>query len=403
MRELNIIIFLFLSVFSYSQSTYPKDSIKEFVNFLSNDKKLSPKEYIFKLYEQNDIIIISERHHADLTQYEFIINILKDKRFKGNIFTEVGVFNSYKPINQFLLKSSLSKQEKKEELLNLYRDVDFNVIWEKYNFYHLLSSIYDINQKRDENEKILLFPLDIKFDWKSIQNYQQYEMFDSFLEKNVIDRDYNMGKHFVTAYEYLKNKNPSRNKALVILNSYHGYTRIPTYLPLPTKPDIYSAAEFIYKTYPNTTKSVLINTYNYTKKELVAGGKWDAAFKMTENKNVGFDFKNSPFGKTIFDLYNFGGSDFSTVNFEYIFDGFVFYKPINEFILAWGIPDIYTGKYTEQFYKRISLTEGISLEKARTEENIEWLKKINELKYTKIRDLDLYNKQIKNWINNNNR
>ena len=53
---------------------------------------------------------------------------------------------------------------------------------------------------------------------------------------------------------------------------------------------------------------------------LIADGKWDAAFRFTGNKNVGFDLKDTPFGKTKFNMYNFGGSDYETVNFEYIFE-----------------------------------------------------------------------------------
>ena len=30
------------------------------------------------------------------------------------------------------------------------------------------------------------------------------------------------------------------------------------------------------------------------------------------------DMKNTPFGKTQFDMYNFGGTAYETVNFEYI-------------------------------------------------------------------------------------
>ena len=278
-------LILFLINFSiFSQTIQFNDSIKEYVDFLNKEKYLSPKEYIFKQFETNDIVILSERHHADTTQYELIISIIKDNRFKGAIYTEVGIFNSLKLINQFLLKENLTKNERKQSLLAVYRDIDFYIVWEKYNYYDLLSSIYDINQHRKKEEKIFLIPLDVEFHWDKLKNHEQYQLFDDYTDNNIIDRDLQMGKHFVKAYSYLSNKYPNKKKALVILNVYHGYTRIPTFSPLPTRPDIYSSAEYIYKTYPNKTKGILINTVNYVKKELVEKGKWDAAFKLTGNK-----------------------------------------------------------------------------------------------------------------------
>ena len=76
---------LFLSTVTYSQFLHGNDSIAKFVSFLTNQNLLTPKEYIFKSFEKNDIIIISERHHAELKQYELIIDVLKDERLKGNI------------------------------------------------------------------------------------------------------------------------------------------------------------------------------------------------------------------------------------------------------------------------------------------------------------------------------
>jgi len=91
-----IFISLCISDLLYSQSLQPNDSIKQFVDYLTSGNHLSPKEYIFQSFEKNDIIILSERNHKEIKQYELIVDIIKDDRFKGNIYTEVGVFNSQK-------------------------------------------------------------------------------------------------------------------------------------------------------------------------------------------------------------------------------------------------------------------------------------------------------------------
>jgi len=124
------------------------DSIRPFVEYLANNNLTGPKEYVLKSFETYDIIILSERHHRELTQYELITEIVKDPGFHGNVYTEIGIFNIRDRIRSFLTKEGLTKDEKEKELVQIYRDLDYQPIWENYNFYYLLSSIYDINQGR---------------------------------------------------------------------------------------------------------------------------------------------------------------------------------------------------------------------------------------------------------------
>jgi hypothetical protein len=101
--------------------------------------------------------------------------------------------------------------------------------------------------------------------------------------------------------------------------------------------------------------------------------------------NVGFDLKDTPFGKSKFDLYNFGGSDYEEVSFDYIFDGMIFYKPIAEMKFAEGIPEVYPEEYEKQFYQRLAMIDGITYEEA-VEEYAEFLEQINTLKYSSLPD-----------------
>ena len=42
---------------------------------------VSPKDYIFKLFEKSDIVVLGERDHRDSIQYNFILDLLSDPRF----------------------------------------------------------------------------------------------------------------------------------------------------------------------------------------------------------------------------------------------------------------------------------------------------------------------------------
>ena len=394
-----------ISEYSKGQAIIKNDSIKPYIYFLENNDFLSAKDYILSKFGTYDIVILSERHHADMTQYEVILDVVKDERFKGNIFTEVGVANMSDRINKFLLNSTFTKEEKERELLSIYRDIDFNILWEKYNYYHLLSEIFEINKTRKEKDKIKIFPTDVAFEWNEIKTSGEYAVFDKLLDsQRWMDRDRIMGKNFVRSYERAKEENPEREKALVIQNTYHGYIRIPTYLPLPTEPNIYSTGEYIYKTYPDKTTNIYINFLRTTDgfKNLSNNGIIDAAFEYTKKDNIGFDLKDTPIGNTNFDLYNFGGKeDYATVNLDYIFDGMIFYKPLKELVLKRYIPDIYPKEFEEQFFYRVAIIRNQTLEDVKNDEEIiDALKMINNPVETFLdkEKLDWISEQIRKWI-----
>lgn len=393
-----LILVISISTPVFSQKT----ELKPYTKFLQKNDFSSAKDYILEKFKEKDIVIISERDHRDMTQYELYLEVVKDQNFKGNVYTEVGCWNNYQRINSFLLNSHLTDKEKEQELLAIYRDLDYTILWEKYNYYFLLNEIYEANRNREDKDKILLFPLDLEFDWNELENYSQYKLFESYEIKNIIHRDYIMGRNFVSFFEFAKERNPERQKALVIVNTYHAYIRIPNYRPLPTRPDIYSTGEYIYKTYPETTINIYINYFTQGfNKGLTNNGLFDAAFYFTKIDNIGFDLKNTPFGSSKFDLYTFGSteSEYEKVNFDYIFDGMVFYKPVAEMKFIGGIPNVYPKEFENQFYDRITLTEGITYKEA-VEQNSEYLMQINKVNKYKLEDsiIQKINKQILYWI-----
>lgn len=164
-------VLIHFSVFSQKSEIIP------FVSYLESHKFPTAQDYILEKFKSNDIVVVSEREHRDITQYQFIVDVLKDQSFKGNVYTEVGCSNNYKVINQFLLNDKLTEDEPEQALLAIYRDLDYEIVWEKYNFYFLLSSIFEINKTRNPKDKILLFPLDVSFDWNEISCHSHYNFF----------------------------------------------------------------------------------------------------------------------------------------------------------------------------------------------------------------------------------
>ena len=96
-----------------------QESQGEYEDFLA-DQHLSAKEYILSLFEKYDIVILCERDHREITQYDLILDVISDKRFRsevGNIYTEIGNFQRNDILNEFLCNDALSERAARREAL----------------------------------------------------------------------------------------------------------------------------------------------------------------------------------------------------------------------------------------------------------------------------------------------
>src|SRR6516225_2405867 len=79
-------------------------AVDSYTTFLESQNE-SAKDYILGLFNTHDIVIICERTHTEMTQYDLIADIISDKRFiddVGNVFTEIGVSTLNPALNTFL-------------------------------------------------------------------------------------------------------------------------------------------------------------------------------------------------------------------------------------------------------------------------------------------------------------
>ena len=135
---------------------------------------------------------------------------------------------------------------------------------------------------------------------------------------------------------------------------------------------------FLMAAYPGKVANVMINGTgllvgqrgNPLGATAIQNGKWDAAFIVAGNPNRGFDFKGSPFGGDSFDYFP------SPVPLKYtyqeVFTGFVFYKPLSEHRMAFGVPDLLDPAFTAEVVRRCQIT-------GRTESVEELTKQVQQL------------------------
>lgn len=104
-----------------------KNELKPYIDFLQS-QNTSAVDYVFELFEKYDIVILGERDHRDITQYQFINEIISDRRFiqnVGHIFTEVGVHNQTERANKILANKYDDYSVFERDLMRLYRDLNY--------------------------------------------------------------------------------------------------------------------------------------------------------------------------------------------------------------------------------------------------------------------------------------
>jgi len=69
-NKYTILFLVLLSSLWACESNY-KPEIKDYVNFLQKEN-ISAKEYIVQKWNTHDMLVICERDHAELTQYDLI-------------------------------------------------------------------------------------------------------------------------------------------------------------------------------------------------------------------------------------------------------------------------------------------------------------------------------------------
>ena len=343
-KILLIIIIIGYAVAGYAQ--HPK--LNDYVNCLKGNS-CNPVDYIFQLFEKADVVVIGERDHRDTTQYELILDILKDPRFVkeiGYVYTEVGCVNRTSEVNKLIKGKFQTNEDFMNHLYSYLRTGEvFYPLWEKYNRVQFLRGLYEIN--RNNRRKITLGLTDCAFSWSDISSAQEYK--DFFYSAACEYRDSTMTANFAQMFELQKPKKGKR-KALIITNQPHAINATMA------KRTYHRQGKWLKDRYgQDNVKIVILNWAEYRfydgkKMPLIADGLWDAAFEKIDCKPFGMDIKGTPFGHT-----PYLDPAYKNLRWEDVADGIIYYRPFYETILTGGIPNIIDSGFESEFMRRIRI------------------------------------------------
>ncbi len=333
-------------------------AIEKYVRFLETQKQ-APVDYIMGLFAKYDIIVLCERAHPETTQYDMICELVRHQRFQqqvGHIFTEGGSVRLRPAVEELLTSDQLSKEQLQQKLRAICRNFDFQVIWDKTNAYDFLQKIAQLNRTLPKESRVHIWPCDVASDWNTItkDNYHQ-------IEQQLVQRDKIMADNLIAKFNEIQKSPGTQKKALVIMNYRHAFPHFRLERGGKVK-NIENMAGFLLAAYPGRVANVMINSTglilggrdNPAGVTAIQNGKWDAAFIVAGNPSLGFDFKGSPFGGDPFDYFPFP----IPVSYTYqdVFTGFVFYKPLDEHRMSFGVPDLLDPAFTTELVRRCQIT-----------------------------------------------
>lgn len=348
MRNL-LILLLYLGM---SQLSANAQTVDECVDYIHNKGK-DPKEYIFEKFKEVDVIILGERDHRDTTQYDFILDILRDSRFAekiGYVYTEVGVTNMTEAANRLIKGNYTDNNEFHNAFLKFYRNLDYEPLWEKYNGYKFIKGLYDINTTLPTENKITWGLTDRPWNWAEAT----YESGEFNYYRVYLHRDKYMADNFLRLYKQQPLKDGHR-KALVITNTVHAL-KMKKGKSAPKEYDVTTQGYHITKALGKGNVEILLFNYFFpdlfnANGQLYAEGMWDAAFELTGCKPVAVSFHDSPFGK-----YKDLGKPWSKFA-----DGIIYYKAFYEMKNVIGIPHLLDEEFFEEYKRRDSITRNKSI------------------------------------------
>lgn len=356
-----LLIFVILMISSATDlaaQTPSMPSVKALYEY-ADKNGVSPKDYIFKLFDKSDIVVLGERDHRDSIQYNFILDLLADSRFAervGHVYTEVGGINMTEDVNRLLQGSYSSENEFMDSLYSYYRKGEcFYPLWEKYNRIKFLKGLYKINKK--SSRKIHLGLTDISFSWDSIRTEDDYKTFWTSLDKT--NRDSLLCANFASMYERQPLVNGTR-KALVITSqphaiSYSGYFK-------PWKRDYGTQGWWMKKAFgDDQVRIVMLNWFDWVFWDgqncpMTGNGAWDAAFERIACRPFGIDLQDNPYGATDYNGPAGGGPAFiKGMKWQDVADGLIYDAPLYDHVAAIGINGIISKEFEPEIRRRIEL------------------------------------------------
>jgi hypothetical protein len=338
----------------YKLKNVSKDTAS-FLNYLKNKGK-TPKEFILNALATHKIVVYGEIHKRKIS-WDLLKETINSPEFiknAGTVFMELPS-DKQDEINRFFSNEKLDS----EIILNILRN-ELIFGWDDKGMYEFLIELWKINRKLPKTEKINVVLVDSPKPFDSLANLKEFETYFA----NVLDRNEQMAK---IIFETVKNKKDLRN-SLFIVGAGHAYKSLVPDLPndgRQQKDAKLSAVAQLVQLFSDKDVFTIFShcaiiSNNGSISGKIRNGLFDTVFAKAGNKPVGFELKNSPFGKEYFDGLSEIAYSKENRSFDHVYDGYLFLQPLEEEQDQYLLYDMFSDKYVEELKRRaIMLNEKV--------------------------------------------
>ena len=294
-------------------------SVSQYVDYLKKNRQ-DINDYVMGLFEKYDYVILCERHHQDMTQYDMIYDLVTDSRFVdkvGVVFTEIGCAESIDAYRTFTDTTFPNDSLLEKGLASfLMENQTVHLLWPNTNWFTFLKRMYYFNHGKEKKVELM------------------------FADRNWIDRTELAHRDSVMADNIIKTiESDSLKKSLIIMNYRHAF-----FTPG-------CCGEYIQRRFPGKVANVMINNVKLDFLSLALGkeiarpdlrhGEWNVAFEQMPTDAFAFDLKDSPFGKDNFDYFAIPWAMEKGMQYQDMFNGFIYYKALADHCLSIGFNHLF--------------------------------------------------------------
>lgn len=294
-----------------------------FINYLQNSGQ-EPTKFMLDALKTNKLVIYGEIHRRKIS-WEFLCSMINKELFPeytGLIFMEMAS-NKQSEINQFLENDTINK----ELLLDVFRDYMI-MGWADKGMFDFVISVWSVNKRLPANKKIRIIAVDTPREYT-----------EEGLKNEISNRNEFMAN---TIIHYFDSTNEKRN-ALFIVGSAHVCKTME------------SAGNVLAKKYANEVFTIFTHSPRVDNhiivKERIRHGIFDYAFLKNGDNPVGFNLKNSPFGKEPFDGLYLDGSG----TYQDSYDGYLFLGNLDKEPNGEVLYELYNENFIKEMDRRYKL------------------------------------------------
>jgi hypothetical protein len=343
--------FLGFELYEYNKHHPVDKNVQAKVDYIKAHP-VSAKEYVLQLFDKYDIVILGERSHPEMTQWDLFYDIVSDPRFiqnAGHIFTEVGSAVDYQYLSDEYFTTIYPDDTSLDKATaHLLQHDGVIQMWDNTNIFNFFKKVNLLNATLPDSLKLKEYFTGCNWFGKEVKTHEDYK------RKSHEHRDSLMADVVIRKFNEIRQKE-RRKKCLVITNYRHSFN----YTKFSSGPSFRDETSYIFNAFPEITANVLVHTTAFGLPSFaypINKSTWDKAFEICGNPSRGFDFKDSPFGKDDFDLIVDLGQK-NNISYQDIYTGYVFDVPLSKFVFQHGIPYA-MDNFRNEFKRRCDLRFG---------------------------------------------